>query len=98
MSDVMHEPDDETAEGLHMKGGVCGLTESHCPDGCSVEELNRLGPEAIPQEYVTASHLVYNSPAALAFNSPGAEGFGVKRAGLAVPGSIMLIVSPGWSE
>ena len=95
MSDVMHEPDDETAEGLHMKGGVCGLTESHCPDGCSVEELNRLGPEEIPQEYVTASHLVYNSPAALAFNSPGAEGFGVKRAGLAVPGSIMLIVSPG---
>ena len=38
---------------------------------------------------------MYNSPATLAYNSPGAEGFGVKRAGLAVPGSIMLIVSPG---
>jgi nitrogenase molybdenum-cofactor synthesis protein NifE len=34
-------------------------------------------------------------PAALAFNSPGAQGFGVKRAGLAVPGSVMLLVSPG---
>ena len=34
-------------------------------------------------------------PATLSFNSPGAEGFGVKRAGLSVPGSVMLIVSPG---
>ena len=39
--------------------------------------------------------LVYSSPATLAYNSPGAEGFGVKRAGLAVPESVMLIVSPG---
>ena len=39
--------------------------------------------------------LVYSSPATLAYNSPGAEGFGVKRAGLAVPESVMLIVAPG---
>ena len=44
---------------------------------------------------ISGKHLIYSSPATLAFNSPGAEGFGVKRAGLAVPDSIMLIVAPG---
>ena len=39
--------------------------------------------------------MIYSSPATLAFNSPGAEGFGVKRAGLAIPGSVMLLVAPG---
>ena len=62
---------------------------------CTVEELNRLGKENIPQQFISHTHLIYSSPATLAFNSPGAEGFGVKRAGLAVPGSIMLIVAPG---
>ena len=38
---------------------------------------------------------IYSSPATLAFNSPGAEGFGVKRAGLAIPDSVMLLVAPG---
>lgn len=51
--------------------------------------------ENIPQQFISHTHLIYSSPATLAFNSPGAEGFGVKRAGLAVPGSIMLIVAPG---
>lgn len=63
--------------------------------GYTVKELSEKGPENIPDEYITSKHLIYNSPATLAFNSPGAEGFGVKRAGLAIPGSIMLIVSPG---
>lgn len=58
-------------------------------------ELAKRGPDDIPESFSTARHLVYSSPATLAFNSPGAEGFGVKRAGLAVPGSVMLIVSPG---
>ena len=58
-------------------------------------ELARRGPDDIPESFSTARHLVYSSPATLAFNSPGAEGFGVKRAGLAAPGSVMLIVSPG---
>ena len=58
-------------------------------------ELARRGPDDIPESFSTARHLVYSSPATLAFNSPGAEGFGVKRAGLAIPGSVMLIVSPG---
>ncbi|MBR3722457.1 MAG: oxidoreductase [Selenomonadaceae bacterium] len=49
---------------------------------------------SIPEELQKNAHLIYNSPAALDFNSPGAEGFGVKRAGLAVPGSVMLLVSP----
>lgn len=57
--------------------------------------LNELGRDQIPAELISNTHLIYSSPATLAFNSPGAEGFGVKRAGLAVPGSVMLIVSPG---
>lgn len=61
----------------------------------TVRELCELGRNSIPQEMTSSSHLIYSSPATLAFNSPGAEGFGVKRAGLSVPGSVMLIVSPG---
>ena len=62
---------------------------------CTVKELDELGKNNIPQQLISHMHLIYSSPATLAFNSPGAEGFGVKRAGLAVPDSIMLIVSPG---
>ncbi len=51
--------------------------------------------KGIPDELTVRSHLIYSSPATLAFNSPGAESYGVKRAGLAVPDSVMLIVSPG---
>ena len=58
-------------------------------------ELAQLGFENTPEELLSAKHLIYSSPATLAFNSPGAQGFGVKRAGLAVPGSVMLLVSPG---
>ncbi len=49
----------------------------------------------IDEEYTSSNHLIYSSPATLAFNSPGAQGFGVKRAGLAIPGSVMLLVAPG---
>lgn len=62
---------------------------------CTVGELEKLGKDAIPSQLISNTHLIYSSPATLAFNSPGAEGFGVKRAGLAVPDSIMLIVAPG---
>ena len=65
------------------------------PAGFTAAELARLGPEHLPEELLSRKHLIYSSPATLAFNSPGAEGFGVKRAGLAVPGSVMLIVAPG---
>ena len=58
-------------------------------------ELAALGPGNIPSELLSSAHLIYSSPAALSFNSPGAQGFGVKRAGLAVPGSVMLLVAPG---
>lgn len=51
--------------------------------------------EDVPDMYKTNTHLIYSSPATLSYNSPGAEGFGVKRAGLSIPGSVMLIVSPG---
>lgn len=50
---------------------------------------------AIPKEAVPASSLIYSSPATLSYNSPGANGFGVKRAALVMPESVMLLVSPG---
>lgn len=62
---------------------------------CTAGELAKLGRDAIPAQLISNTHLIYSSPATLAYNSPGAEGFGVKRAGLSVPGSIMLIVAPG---
>ena len=55
-------------------------------------ELAAAGPAGIPAELTTSGHLIYNSPAALDFNSPGAQGFGVKRAGLSVPGSIIAAI------
>ena len=61
----------------------------------TVKELNDLGKDQIPAQFQSQKHLIYSSPATLAFNSPGADGFGVKRAGLAVPDSIRLIVAPG---
>ena len=62
---------------------------------CTAEELEQRGKDNLPKQFQSGEHLIYSSPATLAFNSPGAEGFGVKRSGLAVPGSIMLIVAPG---
>lgn len=64
------------------------------PYSLTIKALSDLGPEQIPTELRTDTQLIYNSPAALDFNSPGAQGFGVKRAGLAVPGSIMMLIAP----
>ena len=61
----------------------------------SAAEIAARGLDDLPDELVSGRHLVYSSPATLAYNSPGAEGFGVKRAGLAIPGSVMLLVAPG---
>lgn len=58
-------------------------------------QLAQRGFDDIPDELMSAKHMIYSSPATLDFNSPGAKGFGVKRAGLAVPGSVMLLVAPG---
>lgn len=58
-------------------------------------QLSARGKADIPGALISHTRLIYSSPATLAYNSPGAEGFGVKRAGLAVPESVMLIVSPG---
>lgn len=48
----------------------------------------------IPAEYDPSAHLIYSSPATLAYNSPGAIGFGVKRAALTIPESVMLLIAP----
>lgn len=61
----------------------------------SAKELVEKGKDNIPDFLVLNKHLIYSSPATLSFNSPGAEGFGVKRAGLAIPDSVMLLVAPG---
>ncbi len=63
--------------------------------GVTVKELQSLGFEHLPQQFVSGEHLIYSSPASLSFNSPGAEGFGVKRAALSIPGSVLLLISPG---
>ena len=61
----------------------------------TAEKLAKAGLDGVPSELKSSEHLIYSSPAALSFNSPGAQGFGVKRAALAVPGSIELLVAPG---
>lgn len=66
--------------------------EAYC---ITAAELSRAGWDGLPDELVSNRHLIYSSPATLAFNSPGAQGFGVKRAGLSIPGSVMLLVAPG---
>ena len=60
-----------------------------------VGDLVNTDPKAWPLEFSSNSHLIYSSPATLSFNSPGAEGFGVKRAALTLPDSVMLLFSPG---
>ncbi len=65
------------------------------PFGMTAAILAEKGKDGIPDEFLSKEHLIYSSPATLSFNSPGAQGFGVKRAGLAVPGSVMLLVAPG---
>lgn len=71
------------------------MTSAGKPAHITIGELAQAGMRNLPAFLRSSEHLIYSSPATLAFNSPGAEGFGVKRAGLAIPGSVMLIVSPG---
>lgn len=70
-------------------------TKTRVPWYQTMQELAKRGREDIPEEFQLDTHLIWNSPAALDFNSPGADGFGVKRAALSVPGSIELLLSPG---
>ncbi len=58
-------------------------------------EFAKRGTGDFPKEESPSNSLIYSSPASLAYNSPGAMGFGVKRAGLVIPESVMLLVSPG---
>ncbi len=61
----------------------------------TVYELMCEGDSKIDPKLLSTGQLIYSSPATLSFNSPGATGFGVKRAALAVPGSVELLVAPG---
>ena len=60
----------------------------------TVGELLAREDESIPAEMQSGENLIYSSPATLSYNSPGAQGFGVKRAGLVIPESIMLLIAP----
>lgn len=68
---------------------------SRTPFYITAGDAARRGPDDIPREESPTSGLVYSSPATLSYNSPGANGFGVKRAALVMPESVMLMVSPG---
>ncbi|MBR1662804.1 MAG: oxidoreductase [Ruminococcus sp.] len=58
-------------------------------------DLAKNGYKDLPAELDPSKHMIYSSPATLDYNSPGAKGFGVKRAGLVIPGSVMLLIAPG---
>ena len=60
----------------------------------TTKELAEAGRDNIPEELISSKHLIYSSPATLAYNSPGAQGFGVKRAGLAIPGAVNFVCLP----
>ncbi len=60
----------------------------------TVGELTERDVFHIPKEMQSGEHLIYSSPATLSYNSPGAQGFGVKRAGLVIPESVMLLIAP----
>jgi len=64
------------------------------PFSVSVKKLSASGYEGMPREFIPSCALVYSSPATLSYNSPGALGFGVKRAALVIPESVMLLVAP----
>ena len=74
---------------------ITNISPQHNTFGVTVKELRSLGIDKLPQQFVSGEQLIYSSPASLSFNSPGAEGFGVKRAALSIPGSVLLLISPG---
>lgn len=38
---------------------------------CTAEELEQRGKDNLPKQFQSGEHLIYSSPATLAFNSPG---------------------------
>lgn len=64
------------------------------PFSITVRGLDACGFAGMPREFIPSCGLVYSSPATLSYNSPGALGFGVKRAALVIPESVMLLVAP----
>jgi nitrogenase molybdenum-cofactor synthesis protein NifE len=64
------------------------------PFSVTVKDLAACGFAGMPAAFIPSCGLVYSSPATLSYNSPGALGFGVKRAALVIPESVMLLVAP----
>ncbi|MEE3420279.1 MAG: nitrogenase component 1 [Lachnospiraceae bacterium] len=61
----------------------------------TAKEIVERGSGDFPHEFSPADSLILSSPATLSYTSPGANGYGVKRAGLVLPESVMLLISPG---
>lgn len=80
-------------ENIVKPAGCCRAAEKK-PFSITARELAVLGKDQIPDAFIPNCHLIYSSPETLAYNSPGAIGFGTKRAGLVIPESVMLLVSP----
>lgn len=80
-------------ENTVKPAGCCRAAEKK-PFSITARELAALGKDQIPDAFIPNCHLIYSSPETLAYNSPGAIGFGTKRAGLVIPESVMLLVSP----
>ena len=57
-------------------------------------QLAARGGGDIPKELNSSTHLIYSSPATLAFNSPGAEGYG---AAVCAAAWRKRENAPGWS-
>ena len=49
---------------------------------CTVKELDELGKNNIPRQLISHTHLIYSSPATLAFNSPGADKEEMRKRGI----------------
>ena len=81
--------------GVNVKSAIKETERAEKAYFITTKELAQAGRDNIPDELISSKHLIYSSPATLAYNSPGAQGFGVKRAGLAIPGSVMLLLAPG---
>lgn len=77
-----------------MTDEYSGMNSRNEPFSITVKNLSQYDFTTMPREFIPSCALVYASPATLSYNSPGALGFGVKRAALAIPESVMLLVAP----
>lgn len=66
----------------------------------TTKELAEAGRDNIPEELISSKHLIYSSPATLAYNSPGSAGVWCKESRPCDSGFGYAFVSTGllWKE